>query len=477
MGPLHEWSARALRDAMVAGELSAVEVLEAHLHRIAAVNPQVNAIVTLVPERALAEARALDSAPERTGLLHGLPVAIKDLMDTADIRTTYGSPLYADHVPTADALIVERLRAAGAIVIGKTNTPEFGAGSHTFNPVFGVTRNPYDLTRSAGGSSGGAAAALAAGMVAIADGSDLGGSLRNPAAFCNVVGLRPSPGRIASTRPGNAWEPMSLLGPMARSVDDAALMLAAIAGPDPRAPLSLDEDPGRFATLRPATLAGLAIAWSESADGLPTDPAVSDALAGVRGALEHAGAALTVLEPDLRGADEAFETLRSFEFLASHGEEIRGNRELVKPELVDDMERGAALSPGQIARALALRTELFRRLTALLADHDVLALPAVQLPPFPAEWRYPTRVAGVAMERYITWMRSCSRISATGLPALSVPVAFTDAGLPVGLQLVGRHRQELALLEQAAAIEALMGAGSRRPALEERGREPTPRAG
>jgi amidase len=466
--PLHYRSARELRDLMVAREHSAVEVLEAHLTRIDEVNPRVNAIVTLVPERALGEAAELDARAARgepLGLLHGLPVAIKDLMDTAGIRTTYGSPIFADHVPRRDALIVQRLRAAGAVVIGKTNTPEFGAGSHTFNEVFGPTRNPYDLGRSVGGSSGGAAAALAAGMVPIADGSDLGGSLRNPASFCNVVGLRPSPGRVASTRPGNAWDPMSLLGPMARSTDDAALLLAAISGADPRAPLSLDEDPAPFASLVPRELAGARIAWSDDVDGLPIDPAVSAAMAATRERLEAAGATVVPVDLDLSGADQVFETFRAFEFFASHGPEVREHPELTKPEVVQDVGWGAALTADQLAEAGRLRTDLFRRVGALIADYDALAMPTVQLPPFPVEWRYPETVAGVEMEKYYTWMRSCTRISATNLPALSVPATFTDDGLPVGLQLVGNHNEELRLLELTASIEAELGAAERRPSL------------
>jgi amidase len=466
--PLHYRSARELRDLIAARELTAVEVLEAHLARIDEVNPRVNAIVTLVPERALAEAAELDARVARgepLGLLHGLPVAIKDLMDTAGIRTTYGSPIFADHVPDRDALIVQRLRAAGAVVVGKTNAPEFGAGSHTFNEVFGATRNPWDLGRSAGGSSGGAAAALAAGMVPIADGSDLGGSIRNPASFCNVAGIRPTAGRVASTRPGDAWDPMSLLGPMARSTDDSALMLAAISGPDPRAPLSLSEDPAPFADLAPREIAGARIAWSETVDGLPIDPAVSAALAGVRARLEAAGAEVVATEPDLSGADQVFETFRSLEFFASHGTEVREHPELTKPEVVEDVGWGEALGAAEITAAGALRTELFRRVGALAAEFDAIAMPAVQLPPFPVDWRYPREVAGVAMERYYTWMRACTRISATALPALSVPAAFTDDGLPVGLQLVGTHRGELPLMALAAGIEAELGAAERRPQL------------
>ncbi len=459
--PLHFWPARRLRDAIAAGELSAAEVLEAHLERIGAVNPEVNAIVTLVPERAREEAAAADrrlARGEPPGLLHGLPIAVKDLEDTAGIRTTYGSPIYADRVPDEDTLMVRRLRAAGAIVIGKTNTPEFGAGSHTFNEVFGATRNPYDRGRSAGGSSGGAAAALAAGMVPIADGSDLGGSVRNPASFCNVVGLRPSAGRIPTVAPGNAWEPMSLLGPMARTVGDAGLLLAAMAGPDSRAPLALDE-------LAPLDLAGARVAWSATVDGLPIEPEVTAALTSARAALLDLGAEVEEVEPDLSGADEVFETFRSLSFLGELGAEVAERPEQVKPELLGDAGLGEALTAREIIDAGRMRSEIFRRLGALLDEYDLLALPTVQVAPFPVEWRWPRQVAGVEMERYYTWMRSCTRISATALPALSLPAGFTAEGLPVGLQLVGSHRGELALLGRAAALEAALGAGSRRPPL------------
>ena len=466
--PLHFWPARRLRDAIAAGELSAAEVLEAHLERIEAVNPEVNAIVTLVPERAREEAAAADrrlARGEPPGLLHGLPIAVKDLEDTAGIRTTYGSPIYADRVPDEDTLMVRRLRAAGAIVIGKTNTPEFGAGSHTFNEVFGATRNPYDRGRSAGGSSGGAAAALAAGMVPIADGSDLGGSVRNPASFCNVVGLRPSAGRIPTVAPGNAWEPMSLLGPMARTVGDAGLLLAAMAGPDSRAPLALDEDPLQFAELAPLDLAGARVAWSATVDGLPIEPEVTAALTSARAALLDLGAEVEEVEPDLSGADEVFQTFRSLSFLGELGAEVAERPEQVKPELLGDAGLGEALTAREIIDAGRMRSEIFRRLGALLDEYDLLALPTVQVAPFPVEWRWPRQVAGVEMERYYTWMRSCTRISATALPALSLPAGFTAEGLPVGLQLVGSHRGELALLGRAAALEAALGAGSRRPPL------------
>jgi amidase len=459
--------AHELAAAIRRRQLSVTEVVGAHLGRIEAVNPLVNAVVSLVPERALAEAAEADRAiasGARLGPLHGLPIAIKDLMDTVGIRTTYGSRIYADHVPAADSLLVGRLRKAGAIVVGKTNTPEFGAGSHTFNEVFGITRNPYDLTRTAGGSSGGAAAALASGMLPLADGSDLGGSLRNPAAYCNVVGLRPSPGRVGSTRPGNAWDPSSTLGPMARNVADVALMLAVIAGPDPRAPLAIAEDPASFARLAPRDLRGIRIAFSRDADGLPVDDAIAAVHERFRAVLSGLGAQVTDLEPDLSGADEAFETFRALEFLDSHGTDVLEHPELVKQTVRQDVGWGRSLTAEQIVRAGRLRTDLFRRTQALFEHYQLLVLPTAQLPPFPVEQEWPTEVAGVAMARYYTWQRSCTRISATALPALSLPAGFTADGLPVGAQLVGRHRGELELLGYAATIEAATDLRSRHPA-------------
>jgi amidase len=464
--PLHWWSAGRLRAALRAGELSAVEVLGAFLDRIAAVDGGINAIPTLVPERAMAEAAAADArraAGRPVGLLHGLPIAVKDLMATAGIRTTQGSRIYADHVPDTDSLLVERLRAAGAIVVGKTNTPEHGAGSQTYNDVFGATANPYDPTRTVGGSSGGAAAAVAAGMLPFADGSDLGGSVRNPASFCNVVGLRPSAGRVPSARPGNAWDPLSVLGPIARTVGDCGLLLAAIAGRDDRSPIALDDDPAAFVDLPVRDLRGVRVAWSRTVDGLPVDPAVTAVLEKARAVLVGLGAIVEDVEPDLSGADEAFETFRALEFFAGHRHELAEHPTLFKPDLVEEIGRGRELSAEAIARAGELRTEVYRRTVAFLGGYDLLALPTVQLPPFGVDVRWPTEVAGVPMERYVTWMRSCTRISVTAHPAMSVPAGFTPEGLPVGLQLVGRHRDERTLLGHAAAFEAATGHGLRRP--------------
>jgi amidase len=450
-------SASELAAGIRARRFSAREVMEAHLGRIEAVNPRLNAVVTLDAEGALAAASAADRA-EPSGLLHGVPVAVKDLEDTAGMRTTYGSPLFADHVPAADSLVVERWRRAGAIVVGKTNTPEFGAGSQTFNDVFGVTRNPWDPDVTPGGSSGGSAAAVASGMVPLADGSDLGASIRNPSAFCNLVGLRPSPGRVPDAGPGDAWNPFGVLGALCRSVEDAALALRVLAGPDPRDPLSLPEGFGGSLESDPR---GLRIAWSRTLGGLPVEPEVTAVLDVQRATFEALGCAVEDVEPDLADADEAFDTLRALIFAGAFAE-IAGR---VKPDIAENTRRGLALSAAEIARALSLRSELFGRMRELLERFDFLAAPVTQVAPFAVETLWPRSVAGVEMATYTEWFRSCSRITVTAHPAVSVPAGFTGGGLPVGLQLVGRYRDELGLLRLAAAFEAATGFGRRRPAL------------
>ena len=449
-------------------EVSCVEVMQAHLARIEAVNPLLNAIVSLDAELGLREAAAADVAlgrDEAPGSLHGLPMAIKDLEDTAGMRTTYGSPIYRDHVPTADTLMVARLRRAGAIVIGKTNTPEFGAGSQTFNPVFGATRNPYDRARTSGGSSGGAAAAVASGMVPFADGSDLGASIRNPASFCNVVGLRTAPGRVPAVPSDSAWNPMGVRGPLARSVEDAALLLRAMAGPDPRAPLSLDDPPEAFVLGAGVDPRGLRIAWSRNLGDLPVEPAVSAVLEDHRAALEAMGCVVEDVEPDLTAADDAFEVLRGVGFAQAFGPTLETVGDQLKETIRWNTRVGLALTGADVARALGLQTEMYERMRALLERYDALALPVSQVAPFAVEQEWVTEIAGTAMGSYLEWMRSCSRISVTAHPALALPAGFTPEGLPVGVQLVGRQRGELALLRLAAAVEQATAVGRRAPDL------------
>ena len=448
--------------AMLAdGEISARELLAAHLERIEQVNPALNAIVTFTPELAAERAAAADEAHARgesLGLLHGLPVAHKDLALTAGVRTTMGSPLFADFVPDIDALVVERQREAGAVMVGKTNTPEFGAGSHTFNPVFGITRNPYDVGKTCGGSSGGAAVALAARMLPLCDGSDLGGSLRNPAAFCNIVGFRPSPGRVPSTTAMDAWFPLAVEGPMGRTVGDVAFFLQALAGPDDRSPVSNQESPEVFSGSLERDLHGVRVAWSPDAGGLPVDPAVRAATANVPDVLADLGCEVVEAWPDLSGAPQVFQARRAWVFAVGFGQLLEQHRDQFKETLAWNIDKGLQMTISEYADACRRHSQLFAAIDAFMSPDEggfeFLACPTTQVPPFDVEVEYPTEIDGVEFETYIDWMRSCSDITVTTHPAISVPAGFTPDGLPVGLQLVGRHRADRSVLELAHAWES-----------------------
>jgi amidase len=450
-------------------EISARELLEMHLERIARLDPSINAVVTLDADGARAAADAADaalSAGEPVGPLHGLPVAHKDTHATGGMRTTMGSPLFADSVPADDELVVARLRAAGAIRIGKTNVPEFETGSHTFNPVFGVTHNPYRHGLSAGGSSGGAAAALAVGLVPVAEGNDTGGSLRNPAAFCNVVGLRPTPGRVPAWPSPMGWYPLRVQGPMGRTVADVALQLSVIAGPDPRAPLSLGDDPQTFAAPLPERLDGLRVAWAPDLGGRVTvDPAVTSVLASSVPVFQSLGAVVEEDCPDLSGADDVFGTLRAWFFAAVHLDRSRQHPELVKESIRWNAEMGAKLTGADLARAEMARTTLHERIVEFFTRYDVLLAPTTQVLPFPVELEYPTEIGGVPQDNYLEWMRSCTLVTAAGCPALSVPGGFTPDGLPVGLQVIGAPRADRRVLEVGYAFEQATRFGDRRPPL------------
>jgi len=447
-------------------DVSATEVLRAHVEQIARTNPQINAIVTTTFDAAEADARRVDAQLTRgedPGPLAGLPVAHKDLTITKGVRTTFGSPIFKDFVPDRDALIVERLKAAGAVTVGKTNTPEFGAGSQTFNPVFGATRNPWDPTRTTGGSSGGAAAALACGMVPIADGTDLGGSLRNPASFCNIVGFRSTPGRVPMWPSLNAWFPLGIAGPMARTVADAALMLSAMAGPDPRSPISVHQPGAMFAAPLGRDFRGVRVAWSPDLGGLPVERSVRDTLLGALPTLETLGCVVEEVTPDLTAVDEIFEVLRAWHFEMSHGEMVRSKRDQVKQTVIWNVEAGAKLTGADVGRAERLRTALFHRLHEFFTRFDFLVCPVVQVQPFDVNIEYPMEVDGQVMGSYLEWMRSCSRISATSLPALSVPAGFTADGLPVGLQIVGPYLGDFGVLQLGHAFEQATGFTKKRP--------------
>jgi amidase len=456
--------------ALVRGrEISARELLDAHLARIERVNPSLNAIVTLDVEGARAAADAADAAlaaGEVLGPLHGLPVAHKDTHATGGMRTTWGSPLFSKTVPARDELVVARLKRAGAIRVGKTNVPEFAAGSHTFNPVFGVTHNPYRHGLSAGGSSGGAAAALAAGLVPLAEGSDMGGSLRNPAAFCNVVGLRPTPGRVPTWPAPLGWSTLSVQGPMGRTVGDVALQLSALAGPDLRVPISLDAPGAVFTEPLPLALDGLRVAWAPDLGGrVAVDPAVTEVLMAQLGVFRDLGARVDEDCPDLTDADEVFGTLRAWLFEQAHLEKSRKHPELVKESIRWNAEMGAKLTGADLARAEVAHTKLYERMVAFFERCDVLLAPTTQVLPFPVELEYPTEIGGVPQENYLEWMRSCTLLSPTGCPALSVPGGFTPDGLPVGLQIIGPPRADRRVLEVGHAFEQATRFGDRRPPL------------
>ncbi len=450
-------------------QLSAREVMETHLAQIERVNPLVNAIITLLPaEQLLAQAAAADEAQARgesLGPLHGLPIAHKDLAATKGIRTTQGSPIFADFVPDQDDLIIERLKLGGALSIGKTNVPEFGAGSQTFNPVFGATVNPYDTTRTCGGSSGGAAVALACGMIPLADGSDMGGSLRNPANFCNVVGFRTAPGRVPAWPKQTAWAPWSVPGPMARTVADVALMLSVIAGPDRRSPIAISDPGERFLAPLERDFRGVRIAWSQNLGSFPVDPHVTAVLESQRSIFGDLGCSVAEAEPDFRDADEIFKVWRAWSFANSFGELVKTRRDEIKDTVIWNVEEGLKLTGPQLGQAEIKRTALYHRVREFMETYEFLILPVSQVPPFPVTQEYITEINGQAMPTYIDWMQSCYFITATGLPAISVPCGFTPDGLPVGIQIVGRHQDEMGVLQLAHAFEQATQVWRRRPAL------------
>src|SRR5262245_36260050 len=418
--------------------------MQAVLARIDAVNPQLNAYVTVARESALGAARKATAALRRGATLpplHGVPVSIKDLTATKGIRTTWGSKIYEHHVPGEDALTVTRLKDAGAIVVGKTNTPEFGAGGNTFNAVFGATRNPWNLALTCGGSSGGAAVALATGMGPLAQGSDLGGSLRTPAAFCGVVGFRTTPGLVPVYPRELAWDSLSVSGPMARTVADTALMLSVMAGPDDRAPLSYDVDTRslRDAVRRPS-VRGWRVAWTPDLDGLmPVDPEVARVAVGATRVFRSLGARVETASPSFRELNDIVLGTRGLSMATIHGERLAEWRGAMQKGLVWNIEQGLALTPADIGRAEKLRTMLWHRVRRFMERHDLLVLPTVAVKPFPIEEPYPTEISGKPLANYLQWFFLTYAISVTGLPVISVPAGFTRDGLPVGIQIVGRR--------------------------------------
>lgn len=453
-------SAIELSAAIHARRLSCRAVMQAFLDRVDAVNPAIKAIVSLRDADALmAEAEAADrelDAGRSRGLLHGMPFAVKDLSEASGIRCTYGSPLHKDFVPDFDDIHVGRIRAAGAIVIGKTNTPEKGLGSHTYNPVFGITRNPYDLTKSAGGSSGGAAAALAARLLPLADGSDMMGSLRNPAAFNNVIGFRPSFGRVPALDNELYLGQLSVCGPMGRTVADVAALLDIQSGHDPRDPLSLPKED--FSAIRPLDAQGLRIGWLGDFDGyLAFEPGV---LALCEAALETFRSMGATVEKVASAFDmdrlwQGWNTMRHFLVAngnaADHADPER--RALMKPELVWEIENGLGLTAREVHAASMIRSDWYRHVLGLFEHCDFLVLPSAQVFPFDAGLHWPAEIAGRRMDTYHRWMEVVIGPTMAGLPVAAMPAGFGESGLPTGIQIVGRPRADRPVLELAMAYE------------------------
>ncbi len=458
MPELIKASACAVVDKLRGGEVTPLDLLDLLEARIGAVDGAVNALPVLCFDRARAHARALMDRPmAERGPLCGLPVPIKDLTEVAGVRTTFGSPIFKDHVPEESDILVTHLEANGGVVYAKSNTPEFGAGGNTFNEVFGATRNPWDTSRSAAGSSGGAAVALATGTAWVAHGSDMGGSLRNPASFCGIVGLRPSIGRVAHTPAGKVDGTLGVQGPMARNVEDVALLLDAMTGEDPADPLSLPRRATPFLDAARNGRRPRRVAYSPDLGITPVDPEVAALTRAAAQKLADAGVIVEEAAPDLREAHECFHVLRAVDYAISKAELLRTHRDLLKPEVVWNIEQGLALSMDEVARAEAQRVTLLARARAFFETYDLLLCPATIVPPFPVEERYVAECAGHKFDNYVLWLGIVYAITLTGCPALSLPCGFTATGLPVGLQMVGPPRGEGALLAGARLMEDLLG--------------------
>jgi amidase len=458
-----------IMSAIRAKKLSAREVMQAHLKQIHRMNDQVNAVVTLVPEdQLMAQAASADEDLAKgkwRGPLHGLPVGVKDVHETHGIRTTFGSLLFEGFVPNFDCRVVEREKEFGAVILGKTNVPEFGLGSQTFNRVFGPTRNPYDLTKTCGGSTGGGAVALACGMVPLADGSDWGGSLRNPANFCNGVGLRPSPGRVAKFPTQLGWFTFSVPGPLARNVTDCAFFLSVLAGYDPHSPISIDQPPSQFSQpLEVPDFKGVRVAMFKDL-GLPWDAEVKNAVQMQRNVFESLGCIVEDAEPDLRDANECFLAWRHWSIELAFSNLLQAQGDQVNEYIHWHVEEGRKLTGPCLSRVEAKRTALYQRMCGFTKKYDFFVLPVSQVLPFDVATHYPAEISGVKMENYLAWMKSAYYISATEHPAISVPCAFSSGGLPIGIQIVGRHHGEWELLQLAYAFEQATQVGKRRPAL------------
>ena len=459
-----------LRDMIRDKRISPVELVKTFLSRIEKINPVINAYCTLAPEKALQSAKEAESAVmrgEEVGLLCGIPASIKDVTMTSGIRTTLGSKLYENFVPNVDELVVERVKKTGAVILGKTNTPEFAAGASTMNEIFGITRNPWNTEMTVGGSSGGAAASVAAGIGPLAQGNDLGGSLRIPASFCGVFGLRPSPGRVPWYPNELNWDDLVVQGPIARTVGDIALMLEAIAGPDDRSPVSLSEKDEYLKAVENPEIKNFRVAWSDNLNLIPVDKEVLEVVRSAIRVFQGLGCEVAEETPDFSGVRETAFVLRGLRFVAMYQDQMNTPefKRWVNPLVRGNIEEGLRYSIRDVARAQRQRSEIWERVRRFFDSYDILLTPTLPIPPFPAEMRYPTEIGGKAMENYTDWVMLTYAITMTGLPAISVPCGWTERGLPVGLQIVARRHAEAALLKVAAAYEMAAPWGDKRPPL------------
>ena len=457
-------TACAVVDKLKSGEVTPLDLLDALEERIAAVDDKVNALPTLCFDRARSHAKALMQKPAaERGMLAGLPVPIKDLTDVAGVLTTQGSPIFKDRIPARSDLLVEQLELNGGVIYAKSNTPEFGAGANTFNEVFGATRNPFDTSRSAAGSSGGAAVALATGMAWLAHGSDLGGSLRNPASFCGIVGLRPSIGRVAHTPKFMVDNTTSVQGPMARNVEDLALMLDAMSGEYPADPRSLPAPATSFLSASRSGTRPKRVAYSPDFGITPVDPEVAAITRKAAQRFAEAGAIVEEAHPDFSEAHECFHVLRAFSFAMTKAELLRTKRDQLKPEVIWNIEEGLKLTVEQITRAQAQRLAMTERTLKFFETYDLLLSPATIVAPFPVENRYVAECGGKTFSNYIEWVAIAYAITLACAPALSLPCGFTASGLPVGLQIVAAPRGEAKLLAGAKVLEDILGLTSSTP--------------
>ncbi len=442
------------------GALSPLECLDALERRIEAVNPKVNALVTLCLDRARSRAREMMLRPiNERGMLAGLPVPIKDLTDVEGVRSTQGSRIFADRVAPSSDILVKHLEAEGGIVYAMSNTPEFGAGGQTFNDVFGITRNPWDVKLTPAGSSGGAAVALATGMAWLAHGSDMGGSLRNPASYCGVVGMRPSPGRVASSVHGKIDGTLGVEGPMARNVTDLALLLDAMSGFEPGNPLSLPKDKHSFSSVMQNHWKPRRVAVSRDLGITPVDPEIAELVMAAARKLEASGVIVEEAHPDLHEAMACFQALRALSFATGMRTLLQNHRNELKDDVIWNIEKGLALTGEEIAMAEAQRGELFHRMNDFLHEYDALLCPATIVPPFPVVQRYVSRCNGVKFETYVDWLLIAAVATLCACPAISIPCGFTQQGLPVGLQIITANRSDAKLLAVAKHIEDVLDLG------------------